>query len=129
MGDYAKDMKDFMILAGQHVGVFDLAQAHRYIRHLKEEALEMHQAWLADDMVKTIDGLVDSIVVALGGLYSFGINPDDAWDAVHAANMRKVDGSLGPIVRRKDGQVGKPEGWQGPEIELASIYVNRVEAA
>lgn len=126
---YSKDMKDFMMLAGQQVGVLDLPQAHRYIRHLKEEAWETHQAWLADDMVKTIDGLVDSIVVALGGLYSLGINPDDAWNAVHAANMRKVDGSLGPIVRRKDGQIGKPEGWHGPEMELASIYVNRVEAA
>ena len=68
-----------------------------------------------------IDGAVDCIVVCLGFLHSLGIDPNEAWAAVHRANMRKVDGSLGPIVRRGDNQIGKPPGWYGPEAELAEL--------
>ena len=115
------DQREFMTLAGQSTDRINMPQAVRYIRHIAEEANETSDAYDDGDFVKTVDGLVDTIVVCLGALWSLGIDPAKAWDAVHAANMRKVDGSLGPVVKRPDGQVGKPDGWFGPEHDLTSL--------
>lgn len=119
MSNYPADHAAFMIAGGQTVGEFNPQQADRYANHLQEEASETWDAMQAGDWVKAIDGAVDSIVVALGLLHSIGVNPDKAWAAVHAANMRKVID--GKVYRRDDGQVGKPVGWYGPEEELAKL--------
>lgn len=116
---YATDQAEFMQAGGQTVEGFNAHQSARYVKHIAEEASETYEAFTAGDHVKTIDGAVDTIVVALGLLWSYGVNPDDAWRAVHAANMRKlVDGQ--PYIR-PDGQIGKPPGWIGPEDELAKL--------
>jgi len=122
--DFAEDQKRFMALARQTVDVWNPAQAGRYIDHLREEADETRTAWAEGDATKTVDGLVDSIVVALGALLSLGVDPVEAWGAVHRANMSKVDGSLGETVWRSDGQVGKPHGWVGPEAALERLIRN-----
>ena len=70
-------------------------------------------------MVKALDGAVDTIVVAIGFICSMGIDPNKAWAAVNAANMRKVVD--GKVYRRDDGQIGKPPLWYGPEEELAAL--------
>jgi len=121
---YAKDQAEFMRLAGQTVGEWNDGQAARYVAHLGEEAEECAVAWFQRDRVKLIDGAIDTIVIALGFLHSIGVDPDECWKAVHAANMRKVDGSCGEIVRRPDGQIGKPGGWYGPENDLRRIVRN-----
>ena len=39
---------------------------------------------------------------------------DDAFNEVHRSNMAKlVDGK---VIRREDGKVLKPEGWQPPQL-------------
>lgn len=126
---FSSDQAEFMRAAGQLVGDDDgsdgakAAQAYRYINHLAEESRETLDAWSNEGTFeKVIDGLVDSIVVALGALHSLGVDPDRCWAAVHAANMRKVNGSLGSIVKRPDGQIGKPPGWYGPEDDLKQIW-------
>lgn len=116
---YATDQAEFMQAGGQTVDGFNAHQAARYVRHITEEARETAEAFDQGRHVHVIDGAVDTIVVALGLLLSYGINPDDAWKAVHTANMRKlVDGK--PYIR-PDGQIGKPPGWVGPEKELAQL--------
>ena len=124
---WADDMRRFMILGEQTIGKFNEEQASRYLSHMEEEAEETVLAWDRGDMVNVIDGAVDTIVVAIGLLHSLGVDPFKAWDAVHRANMRKVDGSCGPIVKREDGQLGKPANWYGPEEDLAKLW-NGVEA-
>jgi predicted HAD superfamily Cof-like phosphohydrolase len=124
---WSDDMRRFMILGEQTIGKFNDEQAFRYLRHMEEEVKEALLSWYMCDTVKVIDGAVDTIVVAIGLLHSLGVDPFKAWDAVHRANMRKVDGSCGPIVKREDGQLGKPERWYGPEEELAKLW-NGVEA-
>jgi predicted HAD superfamily Cof-like phosphohydrolase len=116
-----------MILGEQTIGKFNEEQACRYLNHMEEEVKEAILDWDRGDMVSVIDGAVDTIVVAIGLLHSLGIDPFKAWDAVHKANMRKVDGSCGPIVKRADNQLGKPDNWYGPEEELAKLW-NGVEA-
>ena len=124
---WADDMRRFMALGGQSTFRFNEGQACRYLSHMEEEAEETVLAWDRGDMVSVIDGAVDTIVVAIGLLHSLGVDPFKAWDAVHRANMRKVDGSCGPIVKRTDNQLGKPENWYGPEEELAKLW-NEVDA-
>ena len=124
---WADDQRRFMILGEQTIGKFNEEQAWRYADHMEEEAQETGEALTAKDYVKAIDGAVDTIVVAIGLLHSLGVDPFKAWDAVHKANMRKVSGECGPIVRRDDGQLGKPIHWYGPEEDLAKLW-NGVEA-
>ena len=121
------DMGRFMALGGQSTGRFNEGQACRYLSHMEEEVKETILDWDRGDMVNVIDGAVDTIVVAIGLLHSLGVDPFKAWDAVHKANQSKLDGSLGPIVMRDDGQIGKPVGFVGPEEELAKLW-NEVEA-
>ena len=121
--DWATDQALFMEAGGQTVTGHNQAQADRYLHHIHEEVTELWRDH-GVDKVKALDGAVDTIVVCLGYLISIGIDPRKAWDAVHAANMRKVvDGKL---YRREDGQIGKPPGWYGPEEELKAL-VNSVE--
>lgn len=123
MNHWAQDQAAFMLAGEQTVGEFNLDQAWRYIEHMEEETQETAEAMTNRDYVKAVDGAVDTIVVAIGFLHSIGVNPDKAWDIVHAANMRKVVN--GKVYRRNDGQIGKPPGFVGPEAELAEL-VNEV---
>ena len=118
-----KDQEKFMALGGQVVGALDLDQFDRYHRHISEEVQETFNAVADEDWSKAVDGLVDTIVVSAGALISLlgRDGAEAAWDAVHCANMSKVDGSLGPIRWRSDGQVGKPENWVGPEANIESL--------
>ena len=124
---WADDMRRFMMAGGQSIGKLHYDQAHRYLCHIVEESHETQAAFINRDYVKVIDGAVDTIVVAIGLLHSLGVDPFKAWDAVHKANQSKLDGSLGPIVLRDDGQIGKPVGFVGPEEELAKLW-NGVDA-
>jgi predicted HAD superfamily Cof-like phosphohydrolase len=122
---WSDDMRRFMLLGGQSIGRFNEEQARKYMDHMEEEVQETIDAVFVSDYVKAIDGAVDTIVVAIGLLHSLGVDPFRAWDAVHAANMRKI--LDGKVYRRDDGQIGKPPGWYGPEEELAKLW-NGVEA-
>lgn len=118
---WGKDQTKFMELAGQSTDQWNLEQTARYLNHIEEEADEIVRAATDQDFVKLLDGLIDICVVSIGAICSMGVDPDRAWQAVMRANYSKVDGTYGPIVHREDGQIGKPEGWRGPENELASI--------
>lgn len=86
---------------------------------LAEEYTEYCDAEFADDLVETVDGLLDIIVIAWGTLLAY-IGPDKAKSAaaeVVRSNLSKVDGSLGPVQFREDGKVIKPDGWIPPDIE------------
>lgn len=120
-----EDQKTFMLGAGQTVGEFNWPQFERYLGHIREEAEELEAA-SKDDPVDTIDALCDLIHVCTGALWSLVDSPDDCWGATHSANMRKVN-SYKPVFR-KDGQIGKPEGWRGPELSLQRIALrNKLE--
>lgn len=81
------------------------------VKLLREEALEAAEAIEAGDLVKAVDGLIDTIYVCLGALVAFGVDGDPIFDEVHRTNMAKVGGT-----RREDGKWLKPPGWQPPRI-------------
>lgn len=85
------------------------------IKFLREELTEMDEANTADDVV---DALIDLCVVAIGTLDLFGVDANEAWDRVHAANMSKRVG----IKESRPNPLGlpdlvKPEGWTAPTHE------------
>lgn len=85
---------------------------------LAEECTEYCVAEFNGDLVGAVDGLLDIIVIAWGTLLAY-VGEDKAKAAaaeVVRSNLSKVDGTLGPIVRREDGKILKPEGWQPPDI-------------
>lgn len=88
------------------------------IDFMEEEIEELGQAYIDKDMIGVADALADLVYVALGTAHMMGIPFDQVFKVVHAANMRKLRGMT------KRGMVFdacKPEGWVGPEAEIAAI--------
>jgi predicted HAD superfamily Cof-like phosphohydrolase len=82
---------------------------------LREELNETQTAIDNKDPQEIVDGLIDLCVVAIGTLDAFGIQPQEAWDTVHKANMSKQPG----VKESRPNPLGlpdliKPEGWEGP---------------
>jgi hypothetical protein len=61
------------------------------------------------DLAGQADGLVDLVYFALGTVAMQGLPWYPLWHDVHAANMRKVAGATGDII--------KPPGWIGPQTQ------------
>jgi len=79
---------------------------------IREEIDELFEAIDANDLVKTIDGICDSIYTLIGAAVCFGVSDLGVYyDEVHRSNMEKVDGGS-----REDGKILKPQGWVGPDI-------------
>ena len=58
---------------------------------------------------------VDVLNVLLGLLLSQGLPVEKMFDAIHAANLAKcIDGK---VLRREDGKILKPAGWQPADKE------------
>lgn len=72
---------------------------------------ELIPAMRNGDLVGIADGCIDSIVVILGALVAYGIDPGPIWDEIHRTNVEKARGPL-----RIDGKRLKPEGWTPPKV-------------
>lgn len=86
------------------------------IKLLKEEVEEYAEAARSGDLVEVLDALADIGYILAGTIINHGMQHiyDDAFDEVHRSNMAKlVDGK---VLRREDGKVMKPEGWQPPNL-------------
>lgn len=63
------------------------------------------------------DAMVDAYYYMLNVAGRNGHNLSKMFDAVHSANMAKIDPVTGKCIRREsDGKILKPEGWQEPDI-------------
>lgn len=94
------------------------------IKFLLEELEEFMAATRDGNMVDTADALADIIYVALGTAYKMGLPFDEIWNAVQAANMRK---QRGMTSRGNKVDAIKPEGWVGPEAEIARAIAVKLE--
>ena len=86
------------------------------IKLLTEEVQEYAEAARAGDLVEVLDALADIGYILAGTIINHGMQDiyDDAFNEVHRSNMAKlVDGK---VLRREDGKVLKPEGWQPPQL-------------
>jgi len=67
------------------------------------------------------DALVDIEYYMLNCACKKGINMSALFGIVHAANMAKRDPSTGKFLKRGDGKIIKPVGWQAPDIDAEVI--------
>ena len=97
-------------------------------RFLMEEVTEFYDCAHAGDMVGAVDGLLDTVYVALGTLHLMGMTNDQVqacWDAIQKANMGKVRGTTkrGNLV-----DAAKPANWVGPETTIAAVLGGGLDA-
>lgn len=112
-------VRDFHTAFGQRVGTkpelpsYDERELR--MRLMKEEFYEYNKAEDNNDITNLAVELADIIYIACGTAVSYGIPLDDVFNAIHQANMNKlVDGK---VIRREDGKIKKPDGWQPADIE------------
>ena len=108
------DQQLFMLASGQTTGIENVEQYKLYHNLIKEEVQELEDSRTRED---DVDALVDILVVTIGALHSIGVDVEGAWREVHASNMAKVDAGTGVVLRREDGKILKPEGWQPPNLK------------
>ncbi|CAB4162896.1 Phosphoribosyl-ATP pyrophosphohydrolase-like [uncultured Caudovirales phage] len=119
MSDMYKDVMEFHKAFSLPIGTAPVLpnKNERDLRKnlLAEEYNEYLDGEEANDIVEIADALADIIYIACGTAVSYGIPLDKIFDEVHRSNMAKlVDGK---VLRREDGKVIKPAGWQAPNIE------------
>ncbi len=73
---------------------------------------ELDELREATDTAEQADALVDAIYYLCDTAVRHGLNLDRVFEIVHGANMQKVVD--GRVIRRDDGKILKPEGWQDP---------------
>ena len=112
-----KDSAKFMTACEQSITGMNEAQFKMYADLITEEYNELAEAIAAGDRVETLDALVDILVVTIGAINSMGADAEGAWREVMATNFAKIDRRSGKVLRREDGKVLKPEGWQPPQLQ------------
>jgi predicted HAD superfamily Cof-like phosphohydrolase len=114
MTNMFEDQKQFMQACGQTTDIENIAQYKLYHSLMKEEMQELEDSTTKED---DVDALIDILVVTIGALHSIGVDAQGAWDEVYRSNMAKVDAGTGVVLRREDGKILKPEGWQPPNLK------------
>lgn len=131
----AEKMAAQMVVFGQTTGHFNLSQVLLYGELVKEEvgkellgteetpgALPKLIASLGNgrgvDRVaaaEVLDACGDGIVVLLGLLLSFGVDPDEVMARIWRTNFAKT-AEDGTLLKREDGKILKPPGWEPPQF-------------
>lgn len=89
-------------------------EAIAFIRRMVNDELE--ELVEAKTVTEQADALVDAIYYLCDCGARHGMNLDPLFAIVHAANMSKVVN--GKVIKRADGKVLKPAGWQDPGPKL-----------
>ena len=110
------DVTMFMLASGQTINVDNEEQAQLYHRLINEEYNEFIKARNEKDDVETLDACFDMIWVIVGYMLSKGYDVEGAWDEGAKSNLAKIDAVTGKVIKRDDGKVLKPEGWQKPDF-------------
>lgn len=93
------------------------------IKLLCEEMSEYLNAEYNNDIVEISDGLTDIHYIAAGTETVYGIPGEKVFNYIHLNNMSKL-GEDGKPIKREDGKLLKPEGYQSPDVrQLLSNFV------
>jgi predicted HAD superfamily Cof-like phosphohydrolase len=118
-----RDQEKFMRACDQSVEGFNQEQFKLYIKLIEEEFTELKEAINNNDMLETLDALLDITVVTIGAIHSAGMDAEGGWKEVMATNFAKIDKETGKVRKREDGKVLKPVGWTPPDL---APYVKKV---
>lgn len=92
-------------------------QFKMYCNLITEEYNELRVALANKNQLETLDALTDILVVTIGAMNSMGADGEGAWREVMATNFNKIDRRTGKVLRREDGKILKPEGWEPPKLQ------------
>ena len=105
-----------------------------YVTLMEEEIAEFTAAYAeflsnpehnVSALTEVIDGLLDIVVTAKGGLYSLGVPMHAAIEEVWKSNLTKISLS-GLVEKRADGKVLKPAGYLPPNLkQFNKLYYRR----
>lgn len=110
------DVAVFMNAVDQTVGEENIPQSSLYHNLIVEEYNEFIAARNAKDDVEIIDACFDMMWVIVGYMQSRGWDCENIWDEGAMSNLAKIDKETGKVIKRADGKVLKPEGWQPPNF-------------
>ena len=85
-----------------------------FIREMVND--ELQELEDAKDITEQADALVDAIYYLCHCAAKHGMNLDPLFQIVHQANMKKIVN--GKILKREDGKILKPKGWEDPKDDL-----------
>jgi predicted HAD superfamily Cof-like phosphohydrolase len=94
------------------------------MHQLKEEILEIEEAFEQGDFIGILDGLIDLEYFLLGIFYKNGIDESThgaLFDAVHQANLLKRQGVKAGREGYDAADAVKPASWTDPELKFARI--------
>lgn len=112
-----KDSAKFMTACEQSITGVNEEQFKMYCNLITEEYDELRVALANKDQLETLDALTDILVVTIGAMNSMGADGEGAWREVMATNFNKIDRRTGKVLRREDGKILKPEGWEPPKLQ------------
>jgi predicted HAD superfamily Cof-like phosphohydrolase len=112
-----RDQDKFMTACEQTITGMNDEQFKMYARLITEEYDELVVAIANKNAVETLDALTDLLVVTIGAMNSMGADGEGAWREVMATNFNKIDRRTGKVLRREDGKILKPEGWEPPRLQ------------
>ena len=98
------------------------------INLIAEELEELQEALMNNDIVETLDALIDLQYVLDGAFLSFGLHDvkEIAFAEVHRSNMSKLGEDGKPIRRESDGKVMKGPNYFVPDM---SQFIKSKKAA
>lgn len=112
------DVEKFMN-AGEHAVKKQVSEIDQqtmlYFSLVREEVIELNEAFKKNDVVEIADACADIIWVVEGLCHSLGIPLQQVWDEVARSNMSKTVN--GKLIKREDGKVLKPDTYSPPDIE------------
>jgi predicted HAD superfamily Cof-like phosphohydrolase len=85
---------------------------------LFEELGELRTGIVKSDIKAIADALADIVYVAYGAALQFGIDLDDAFEVVHAANMSKPNAD-GSVRMSSTGKILKGDRYLAPDLSQA----------
>lgn len=121
--DPVRDVRDFHQAFDQRVASYpefpEQDERALRVKLLREEFGEYIAAEEGDDFIEVADALADMLYIICGTAVSYGIPLEDLHNEVHRSNMDKLVN--GKPIKREDGKVIKPDGWEAPNVEMV-IY-------
>jgi predicted HAD superfamily Cof-like phosphohydrolase len=112
-----QDQERFMQACDQTTHKQNKKQFKMYHKLIKEEVKELKEAIKLKNTTEILDALIDILVVTIGAGHSMGFNMEGAWNEVMKTNFAKINSETGKVIKREDGKVLKPEGWEEPKLE------------
>ena len=113
MTDVFEDINKFATACDQEPSE---ANYNMYLDLIREEVGELEEAITEKDRIEQLDALIDILVVTIGAVRAGGFKGQAAWEEVMDTNFAKIDPTTGKVIKREDGKVLKPEGWQAPKL-------------